>query len=176
MRHDVALVGPRAGGGVAHRIADAFGAASGGERHVVILATFVEPRAFLVVLNLGVSDDGAFRVDHVLLELDHVEFWVAPVHVGLAIIVNPDGRVDVVPVLALPYELAVERILEGTVRAIRYEHRNSVTVNGAVHEPLAIALDDLFRPCAVVGVIPLEIAERGNRTVIRPVDHVGGGV
>ena len=173
MRHDIALVIPRTSGGVAHSIPDALGAASGGERHIIILAMFVEPRTFLVVLDFGVGHDGAFRVDHVLFELDHVEFRVAPVHVSLAVVVNPNGGVDVVPVFALPHKLAVQRVLEGAVRAVRYEHRDAVTVDGAVHVPFAVALDDLFRPCAVVGIVPLEIAEGCDRAVIRPVDHVG---
>ena len=176
MRHNVALVGPGARNLVAHGIPDTFGTAGRCESHVVIVAVLIDPGAFLVILDLGVGDDGALSTNHVLVQLDHVQFGVAPVHVGLSVVVNPDGRVDIVPVLALPDQGLVQRFLEGAVRVVGHQDGNAVAVNGDVHEPLAVALDDLFRPGPVSLCAPLDVSQARYGTVAGPVDHVRGSV
>ena len=168
---------PGTGGAVAHRVTDALRAAGRGESEVVMPVPLVEPGAFLIVVDLVVQlvDLAGIRY-HILVERHPVDVGIAPIHIRLAVVVDEDSGIDVLPVLFLPYERFPERIHEGSVRAVSDKHSDAVPVDGAVHIELAVPLRDLQGPGAVVAVIPVETAERGHRAVVGPVDHVRRGV
>ena len=149
--HDVAFVLPRSLGTVAHRISYALGAAGRCESEVVVAVAFVEPRTFLIILDLIVQlVDRAAERNHVLVELSPVYVRIAPIHVCLAVVVDEDGRVDVLPVFSLPYQRLTERIGERAVRRVSHQHSDAVAVERAVHVEFAVTFNHLERPCAVV--------------------------
>jgi hypothetical protein len=71
--------------------------------------------------------------NHILVQTYPVHVRVAPVHVGLAVVVDEDGRVDVLPVLLLPDERLPERVLEGAEGRVRHQHADAVAMDRAVH-------------------------------------------
>ena len=85
---------------------------------------------------MDLSVDG----NHVLVQTHPVHMRIPPVHIGLAVIVDEHGRVDVLPVLLLPHERMPERILEGPERRICHQDADSMPVDGAVHVKLAATL------------------------------------
>ena len=99
---------------------------------------------------------------------------VAPVHIGLAIVIDKDRGIDIVPVLLLPYEGLTKGILERTIRRVGHEHANAMTMKGSVEIVLAIALDGLDGPGTVVATAPLELLQRADSTMLGPVGHIGG--
>ena len=170
--HDVSLVLPWSCRAVAHGVAYTLRAACGCECKVVFAVSLVEPWSFLVILDMRKLDDVSRVRDHVLVELYIIEVRVAPVHVCLTVIVDPYGRVDVIPVLLLPYKSASERIHEWSVWRVSHEHADSVAVDRAVHVELSVTLHDLLSPCSVVVLIPFEISEACNGSAVLPVDHI----
>ena len=113
--HDVALHFPRAGGVFGHGVADALGAACGSVGQVILAVALVEPRAFLIVLQLAHAHDSAAIRNHVFVQRHVVQVRVAPVHVSLAVVVNPHRRVNVFPMLLLPHERLAEGVFERPV-------------------------------------------------------------
>ena len=84
---------------------------------------------------------------------------VAPVHIGLSVVINKHRGVDVVPVLFLPDERLSQRIDKGTVGRVGYQHANAVAVDGTIHIPFAVALHHAFGPGTIVALVPLEVAQ-----------------
>ena len=120
--------------------------------------------------------DVATGGNHILVEFDAIEIGIAPIHIGLTVIINKHGRVDVVPVLFLPDERFAQRIDKGTVGRVGHQHADTVAVDGTIHIPLSVAFHHAFGPGTIVALVPLEVTQRGHRAVILPVDHVGGRV
>ena len=141
--HDVAFRYPRSCGGIAHGIAESLRTAGRGVCEIVVATAFVEPGTFLVVVHCpfgfvtpwhvkvdsgslllhwthhavyGVEyQDVALGRDHVIVQFYAVGIGVAPVHIGLSVVVNPHGGIDVVPVALIPHQRLAEGILEGSV-------------------------------------------------------------
>ena len=157
MVHYVAGVFPRPERRIAHGIADALRAACRGESEVVMVAVLVHPRPFLIVFDFGELDDFAVVGNHVTVQLHTVQVRVAPVHVGLSVVVHPHGGVDVIPVFLLPHERFADRVCERAVRRVGHKHAYAMAVYGAVHVPLAVTFHHLLSPGAVVSVIPFEV-------------------
>ena len=171
--HYVPLNLPRAGRTVAHRVANSFGTTGRGESKIVASAALIEPRAFLIMLQLAHFHDVAGGGNHVLVQLDVIQVGVAPVHIGLPVVVDEHRGVYVFPVFLLPYERLSQRVFERTVRRIGHEHAYAVAVQRAVHVELAAALDHMLRPSTVVTLAPSKVFERRHYAVVSPVNHVG---
>ena len=175
---------------VAHTIGNALRNTTGSVHHIILvllaldpllalldhLLALHDPRALGITLHLGVALHFAIEFNHVLLELDAIELRVAPIEVGLSIVVNHDRGVDVVPLTVLVKWLA-QRVAIRTFHLVGYSHADGhavrdVGVNWYIKIELTVALDALRSPGAVVG--PLEVTLRQGATVVGPVDHVGG--
>ena len=100
---------------------------------------------------------------------------IAPVHVCLTVSINPHRRVDVVPVLLLPYKRFADGVVEWSVGRVGNQHTDAVPVYGTVHIELPVALYHLLSPCSVFTVVPLEVLQRRHSTMILPVHHILGG-
>ena len=107
-------------------------------------ASLIEPWAFLIVLNspIGFLAPGGTKINlstvlldgthnavlgikhmdvaagryHILIELDVIDVWIAPIHIGLPVVVDKHRGVDVFPVLFLPHEGFPKRVFERSVR------------------------------------------------------------
>ena len=75
---------------------------------------------------------------------------IAPVHIGLTVVIGIDGGVDVVPVFLLPDQWLAEGILERTVGRVGHQDTDAVTVQRGIKVVLTIALDSLDGPGAVL--------------------------
>jgi hypothetical protein len=49
-------------------------------------------------------------------------------------------------------------------------------MNGAIHIPLAVAVNYLLCPSTVIAFVPFEIFERGYGATILPVHHIGRSI
>jgi len=175
--HNHALVGPRPCGAVAHGVAYAFRAAGGRVRQVVMAVLFPYPGTFLVVFGLGwFLDHVTGGGNHVFVQLDVVQVGVAPVQIGLTVVVDERGGVDIVPNVVGVNQPLAQGVFEGPVRAVGHQYAEAATVHGAIQVKFTVAFDALNSPGAVVLPGPFEVFQRGHGTVLRPVDHVGRGV
>ena len=113
---------------------------------------------------------------HVLVEPGPVYVRIAPVHVGLTVVVNKHRRINVFPMFLLPYQRMSQRVLERAEGAVGHQHADAVSMDGAVHVELAIPFHHAFRPGSVGAVVPFEIGQRGHGPVVFPVHHVRAGV
>ena len=142
--HDVVLPLPRTRRTVAHGVAQGLRTAGRGITEVIMTVALIDPRTFLIVLHGPVGslrfghpkiDLGTLFLDgthhtilriehtdvttgrnHILIELDVIDMRIAPVHIGLTIVINEHRRIDVIPMLFLPYERFAKGIFERTVR------------------------------------------------------------
>ena len=175
--HNVSHRTPRSRRLVAHRITDAFGAAGRGKGQVPVLAVLIQPGAFLIVVDMVVEFVYlALQRNHILVEQCPIGVRVAPVQIGLSVVVNPNCRVDVVPVFLLPKQGFSQRIDERSIGRISHQHTDAVSVNRTVHVELSVPFDHLLGPGTVVVVVPLEVLQRSHCTVVGPVHHVGRSV
>ena len=144
------------------------------ERHPEVdLCALLLHRTHHTVLGLE-HIDVAFGGYHILVQLDTIGLGVAPEHIGLSVVVDPDGGVDVVPVLLLPYQRLTQRILEGSVGRVRHQHPDTVSVQRGIEVVLAVACDGLDGPGTVLPAAPGELLQRSHSAVLRPVYHIGG--
>lgn len=90
-----AFILPRAVDILAHGVTDLFGE-FGGVRKVIPLSAFVYPRGFCKAGKLN-GHNGTIEFDHILFEPGIVALGVSPEEISLAIVVNIDRGVDVVP-------------------------------------------------------------------------------
>ena len=173
--HHYALVGPGTGGGGSGRVADILGAAVGGEDVIVRAIALVHPGAFgelgaECLLSGGDGDDAAGVRDHVLIQFDVVNTRVAPVHVGLAVVVDHDCGVDV----AVGDKGLADRVFVRAGDGVAHADADAVgrasAGHGRVEVKLAVALDGLGSPG--VGSGPAEGFEGHDDAVIAPVNHV----
>ena len=102
--HDVSLMFPWSRWRLAHGIANALWATCRGEGKVIPIATFPEPRTFLIVFYLTHCHYFPLGWDHVFCKFNTIRMWIAPVHISPSVVVNPYWRVDVVPVFLSPYK------------------------------------------------------------------------
>lgn len=173
--HDVASVSPRPCWTVAGGVTDFFVAAAvGGVDHVVGGATFVDPWPLDEIGQRGGLD--ASRVtDHVAVQPHVLQGGVAPVHVGLSVIVDEDSRVDVAR--CTPRQVRAKWVSKRADWVVGNRDTNSgtgVVVQRHIQEIGSVSFDGLRRPGAVVA--PTEGADAGRGAVVGPVHHVGCGV
>ena len=175
--HDVSHRTPWSRRLVAHRITDAFRAAGRGKGQVPVLTMLIQPGALLIVFDVVVEFVYlALQRNHILVEQCPIGVRVAPVQIGLSVVVNPNRRVDVVPVFLLPKQGFSQRIDERSIGRISHQHTDAMSMNRAVHIELAVPFDHLLGPGTVVVVVPLEVLQRSHCTVVGPVHHVGRSV
>ena len=155
--HDVSLIFPRSCYLVAHSIAYALRAAGGSKSEIIFRVLLINPRTFLIIINMGELLDFARGAYHILVKLDVISMRVAPVHICLTVIVYPHRRIDVIPMFLLPYQRLADGVVERAIRRIGHKHSNSVTVYRTVHIELSVALNHLLCPCTVVTIVPLEV-------------------
>ena len=174
--HDLALMHPRPGRPLAHRIADPFGAAGRCVGHVIVARPFVEPRPFLIIGWLGNLLNFAGIGHHALVQLDVPQAGIAPVEIGLPVIVDPHGRVDIA--IARRDQRLADRILERTFRSVRYGDGDHILgrsghADRRIKVEFAIAFDHLRRPGIIALHGPGKSLERSDDAPVGPVDHVG---
>ena len=174
--HNVAFHLPRPGGVFSHGVADTFRAASGSVSQIILAITFVEPRTFLIVLQLAHAHDGAAIGNHVFVQRHIIQVRVTPVHIGLSVIVNPDSRVNVFPMFLLPYKRFSDRVFKWSIGRIGNQYADAVPVEGAIHIKLTIALHYLLCPCTVITLTPSKLFQGSDGTVVCPVYHIGRGI
>ena len=75
---------------------------------------------------------------------------VAPVHIGLTVVIGIYGGIDVVPVFLLPDQRLAEGIFKWTVGRVGNEYTDAVTMQWCIEVVLAIALNGLDSPGAVI--------------------------
>ena len=155
--HDVSLIFPRSRYLVAHSIAYALRAAGGSKSEIIFRVLLINPRTFLIIINMGELLDFARGAYHILVKFDIISMWVAPVHICLTVIVYPHRRIDVIPMLLLPHQRLANGVVERSIGRIGHEHSNAVAVNRAIHIKFPVPFDDLLCPCAVVAIVPLEV-------------------
>ena len=172
--YDVARRCPGTGGAVAHGVAQPLVTAGGGKAQVVFVGALVEPRAFLVIVDVGQLGDADLHRSHVVVEQGVVAVGVAPVEVCLSVVVGVDRGVYVVPVLLLPHERLAQGVAERAVGRVAHEHADAVSVERGIEVVRAVALNGLDGPGPVVAAAPGEVLQRGHGPVLRPVHHVGG--
>ena len=198
--HDLARILPRAGGVGGCGVADVFRHTASRIEEVVAATPqglFHQPRPLhvavlvglprLALVYLGAAESLLGHVEasqfagvgnHVAVQLQVVALRVAPHEPGLSVVVNHHGGIDVVPRAVLE-ERFPQRVAEGPRGRVGHGHADGhasgqLRVGADVPEELAVALDALRRPGAVVG--PGERFECQRRAVVAPVHHVGGGV
>ena len=176
MTHDVTFVLPRPGRVLAHGIAYPFGTTGGSKRQVVVIATAIEPRALLVVLDRRHLHDVARIRDHVFVEFHHIKVGIAPIHISLSVVVHIHRGVDVVPMFALPHQRLADGVFVGSHGRICHQHTDAMTMNGTIHIPFAVTVNHLDGPCPVVALVPFKVTERGHDSTVLPVHHVGRNI
>ena len=100
---------------------------------------------------------------------------VAPIHIGLSVVVGKDRWVNIIPMLPLPYQRLAEGVFERTVRSVGNEDCDAVTMEWSIEVVFAVALYGLDGPCAIVATAPGNILQGCYGTVLCPVYHICGG-
>ena len=139
--NDHAFESPWPGGVGAGGVANVFGKAAGRIHHVIQTIPLAKPRAFLVEsvartptatvaaaealngqrhLHHAFVADGGVEGNHVLIQFDIEQMRIAPIHIGLAVIINEDRRVNVA--LSRRHQPMAERIVKRAGRAVRHRH------------------------------------------------------
>ena len=184
--HDDATPGPRTRRGITRGVRNLFGHAVGGINHVILLAALVNPRTFGVLGILSVRSettahvghlDIAIERNHVFLEFGIIKLRVAPIEVSLSVVVNPYGRIDVVPVRPRKV-LAVQSILERAFGPVGHGHVDGATTAGRFHGHvvvvLAVTAHHLRRPVTVLlGISAKVLVCKDERATVGPVHHIG---
>ena len=158
----------------------------GSVNHVIFLVTLVNPRTFSVN---GVAArresathvrhlDIAIELNHVFFELGVIKLRVAPVKPSLAIVINPNGRVNVIPVRACEM-LSIARILERAFGLVCHGNVDSAATASRFYSHvvviLAIATNNLSSPVAVfLGIATKAFIREDEFAHIGPVHHIGG--
>ena len=115
---------------------------------------------------------------HVLVQLGIPAAVVAPEEVGLSVVVDKDGRVDIPPVAR--DERTTDGVNPRSFGTVGNSHTDAVQVSNRVLSshipiPFAIALYCLTCPRIVALLSPLECGCREDDAVVLPVLHVLGG-
>ena len=100
---------------------------------------------------------------------------IAPIHISLPVAVRKDRGVDVVPMLLLPNKWFAKRVTEWAVGRIAHQHADAVPMQRRIEVVLAVALHRLNCPSTIVATAPRKVFQRRHCSMLRPVDHVGGG-
>ena len=111
--------------------------------------TLVEPRTFLIVGNMRKFGDTTGQRRHVVAQLCPERMGVAPVHIGLTIVVGIDAGVDIKPVALVPYQRLAERIFERSIGRVSHQHTDAMTMQWSIEIVFAIALYRLDSPGTV---------------------------
>ena len=84
---------------------------------------------------------------------------IAPVHIGLSVIIGEDGGIDVVPMLLLPDQWFTQRVAERSIGRIGHKHTDAMSVEWGIEVVLAVALYGLYGPGAVLAAAPREFLQ-----------------
>ena len=139
----------------------------------VNLCTFLLDRTHDAVLRIKHIDVATGR-NHILVELDVIDIGIAPVHVGLTVIVNEHRGIDVLPMLLLPNQRFAKGVFKRSVGRVSHQHTDTMSVQWCIEIVLTIAFDSLDSPGTVLTRTPGEILQRSNGTMFSPVNHIGG--
>ena len=93
-----------------------FGYTSGSIKQIVFIVPFIEPRSFRIRIFVFLTFDAFFRIggsetffslfdasnfsfdgNHVVIKSGVVDVRVTPVEISLSVVIDKDGRVDVIP-------------------------------------------------------------------------------
>ncbi len=182
-----------------------------GKKHVVEIIALIEPGALFVgrgaqsrfwhrnahrvrrgahakglhchrMANDAVLPDAGVEGNHVLVQLHRPQIGIAPVEIGLALVVDVNGRIDAVVEAAgvAGDQRFFNGVGVGPEGVIGHQHADAPALHRAIKIPFAIPLDRLGSPGAVVKTVPGgdllggpgEIPEGGDRAVLGPVHHV----
>src|SRR5690554_4569068 len=111
-RHHHAPVLPGPFRAMTGRVADMFRQGTIWPEEIIEIVSLIEPGPFLVecaslriifsfserLLGKGYFYDLSLVGDHILVQFHVVEIWVPPVKIGLSVIVDKDGGIDISPV------------------------------------------------------------------------------
>ena len=172
--HDVVLPLPWACGTVAHGIAEGLRTAGGGIGTVVMAVALIEPRTFLIVLDMRQFRHLTFERDHILAKRGIERVGITPIEPRLSVIVGIDGGVDVEPVALVPHQRFAQGIAERTIGRVTFQDADAMSVQRCIEVVLAVTLDGLDGPGTVVTAAPGEVLERSHSAMLRPVHHIGG--
>ena len=170
--HDVVLPLPGPCGRIAHRIAQSLRATGGGKGAIVMSIALIEPRAFLIMLDVGQLCHLTLQRDHIIVEFGVEGMWISPIQVSLSVGVGIDRRIDVEPVALVPYQRLTQWILERTIRGVGFQDGDTVPVEWGIEVVFPIALYRLDGPGSVLSTAPGDVLQRGYGTVLRPVYHI----
>ena len=103
---------------------------------------------------------------------------ITPIEISLTLLIQPDGRVDIVPTSIIEKRFS-QRILERTGRRISHSYADSHSarqfrVRTDIPVILTITFDSLCCPGTVV--CPGKRTEVERRTMVCPVHHILGGI
>ena len=126
------------------------------------------------MLDMRKFGDLALQRDHVVVQLGVEGVGIAPVEVGLSVIVSIHRRVDVEPVALVPYQWLAQGVLEGSVGGVGLQYGDAMTVEWGIEVVLPIALHRLDGPGSVLTTAPGNVLQRSHGSMLRPVHHVGG--
>ena len=170
------LILPRPRNLITHGIADTFRTACRCKSEIILRLSFINPRAFLIIRNMRELMDFTRSGNHILIKLYVIGMGIAPVHVCLAVIINPYGRVYVVPMLFLPDKRLANGVMKGAIGRIGHKHSNAVAMDRTIHIEFAVTFNDLLSPSSIVTIVPFKVLQRSHRAMILPVHHIGRGV
>ena len=165
-------------------------------KHVIFLAALVNPRTFRIgrftafaifavdgaktrFIHLGFVN-AIDKRNHVFFEFRPKQCRVAPIEISLTIIVNPNGRINIMPMRACQMP-TFQCILERSLGLIGHSHVDSTATtiesrfDSHVVIILAITTNNLCSPIAIRLSITTEAFVRKNElSHIGPVHHISG--
>jgi hypothetical protein len=114
--------------------------------------------------------------------LHRPQIGIAPGEIGLALVVDVDGRIDAVVQASgvAGDQWFFDGIGVGAEGIVGHQHANAPALHRGVEIPFAIPLDHLGRPGAIIKTVPAgnllggpgEIPQGGDRAMLGPVHHV----
>ena len=157
--HDIPFGRPRTGGAVAHGVSQCLGAAGGRVGQIVAAVALVEPRSFLIMLDMRQFCHAVLQRDHIIVEARIERMRISPVHICLSVVVGEHGRVDVEPVGPIPYERFAQRVAERAVGRVGHEDADAVAVERSIEVIFAVPFHGLYGPSSILTASPGEVLE-----------------
>ena len=183
--HDYAAPFPGTGWGIASGVGNFFWYAMRGIYHVVGSVTLVNPGAFGIFgwftrrrktrTHIGLMNS-AIKRNHVFIKFRPIKARISPIKVGLIVVVNPYGRVNVVAVRRSQM-FAVQGIFEWAFGLVCHSYVNgsAATTNGHIVIVFTVPTYDLCGPVVIlIGASMETFAGKDKGAAISPVHHIGG--